>query len=72
MVEAMLALGRSLRMDVIAEGIEHGSQADQLRQLGCDEGQGFLFSRPLPVDELRRHLADVRRDSERNAPAGRT
>ncbi|HEY9192013.1 MAG TPA: EAL domain-containing protein [Methyloversatilis sp.] len=68
MVEAMLALGRSLRMDMIAEGIEHDDQAELLRQLGCNEGQGFLFSRPLPVDELRRHLAAVRRSSERGTP----
>ncbi|RLW67980.1 MAG: hypothetical protein B6D70_00415 [gamma proteobacterium symbiont of Stewartia floridana] len=43
----IIALGRTLNKVVIAEGIEYSDQQDFLRQEGCDEGQGFLFSRPM-------------------------
>ena len=56
MMDAMLALGRSLRMKTIAEGIELAEQADLLTRLGCDEGQGYLFARPMPLADLRRTL----------------
>ncbi|WP_374340918.1 EAL domain-containing protein [Methyloversatilis sp.] len=57
MINAMLTLGRSLRMSTIAEGIELDAQARLLGELGCSEGQGFLFARPLPLDALRRLIA---------------
>ena len=52
---AIIAMARSLGLSLVAEGIEDESQASELRRLGCDEGQGFLFSRPMTaaaVDEL--------------------
>jgi diguanylate cyclase (GGDEF)-like protein/PAS domain S-box-containing protein len=52
-VEAMVALGRALRMTVVAEGIERQEQATLLLELGCAEGQGYLFSRPLAHTALR-------------------
>ena len=52
LVAAALALGRALRIHVVAEGIETNDQADALRELDCPVGQGFLFARPLPADEL--------------------
>jgi EAL domain-containing protein (putative c-di-GMP-specific phosphodiesterase class I) len=57
MIDAMLTLGRSLRMSTIAEGIELDAQADLLASLGCAEGQGFLFARPMPLGSLRQLLA---------------
>jgi diguanylate cyclase (GGDEF)-like protein/PAS domain S-box-containing protein len=45
-VRSTVALAHSLDIDVIAEGIEHGSQLRRLRALGCHRGQGFLFSEP--------------------------
>ena len=47
MVEAIIALAHSLGMDVVAEGIETAEQLTQLKQLQCEYGQGYLFSKPL-------------------------
>ena len=51
---AILELGRSFDLQVIAEGIEDESQRQRLLQLGCGTGQGFLFARPLPPEQLER------------------
>ncbi|MBC7206531.1 MAG: EAL domain-containing protein [Methyloversatilis sp.] len=58
MIEAMLALGRSLRMTTIAEGIELSEQAELLLRLGCSEGQGYLFARPMSASQLRQSLVN--------------
>ena len=49
---AVIALGRSLQLKVVAEGVETLHQADYLRALGCDEIQGYLLSRPLTSERL--------------------
>ena len=46
-VQAIIALGHGLKMSVIAEGIERECQLANLREMGCDEGQGFLFAASL-------------------------
>jgi EAL domain-containing protein (putative c-di-GMP-specific phosphodiesterase class I) len=46
-VSAIIALAHSLDMDVVAEGVETGTQRDRLRDLMCDEMQGFLLAKPL-------------------------
>ena len=51
LVSGMLGLARSLGLSVVAEGIETAEQLDQLRDLGCDLGQGFYFSRAVPEAE---------------------
>ena len=51
---AVIGLARSLNMSVIAEGVETAAQVEFLREKECDELQGFLFSRPLPPEELAR------------------
>jgi EAL domain-containing protein (putative c-di-GMP-specific phosphodiesterase class I) len=48
-VRAILALAGSLDMQVIAEGIETEAQHDALIKMGCEYGQGFLYSRPQPA-----------------------
>jgi diguanylate cyclase (GGDEF)-like protein len=53
---AIVGLARSLRLDVVAEGIEEPGQTARLRELGCTVGQGFLFARPGPAAELTRLL----------------
>lgn len=50
----VIELGRNLKLTVIAEGIEDDAQAQQLRQLGCHEGQGYLYAKPL----LPQHFVD--------------
>jgi len=49
---AVVAMARSLGKRTIAEGIETPAQLEFLKSLGCDSGQGYLFSKPLPADEL--------------------
>lgn len=51
-VAAAISLAHSLGMKVIAEGVETADQAKAVIKLGCDEIQGFFFSKPLPADEF--------------------
>ncbi len=60
-VRTIIALAKTLNLSVIAEGIESIHQIHQLRVLGCEYGQGYLFSRPVPVDEAERLLMDSHR-----------
>jgi diguanylate cyclase (GGDEF)-like protein len=52
-VAAIVLLARTLRLQVVAEGVETKEQLELLRALGCGRAQGFLFSRPLPAEEVR-------------------
>ena len=49
---AIVALGRTLGLTIVAEGIEERGQLDRLRELGCQLGQGFLLGRPVPPADL--------------------
>ncbi len=57
-VRTVIALAKALNLQVVAEGIESIHQFHQLRILGCEFGQGYLFSKPLPVADIERLLAD--------------
>jgi EAL domain-containing protein (putative c-di-GMP-specific phosphodiesterase class I) len=57
LVETMISLAHSLRLKVVAEGVESEAQAKILRRLGCDELQGYLFSRPLTAKQAAASLA---------------
>jgi EAL domain-containing protein (putative c-di-GMP-specific phosphodiesterase class I) len=48
--KSVIALGHSLRRVVVAEGVETDGQAAMLRELGCDEMQGYLIQRPVPLE----------------------
>lgn len=49
---SIILMGRSLKLRVVAEGVESPSQLALLKVLECDEAQGYLFSRPVPADEV--------------------
>jgi diguanylate cyclase (GGDEF)-like protein/PAS domain S-box-containing protein len=52
LVEAIVSLGRSLGLEIIAEGVESRRQVESLVQMGCGVAQGHLFARPAPADEI--------------------
>jgi diguanylate cyclase (GGDEF)-like protein/PAS domain S-box-containing protein len=56
-VSAMISLGKALNLTIVAEGVETEEQARLLRLLRCHEMQGFLFSRPVPKEQLEYLLA---------------
>nr|WP_235844835.1 EAL domain-containing protein [Cupriavidus agavae] len=51
-VRALIDMARSFGLETIAEGVETEEQRERLRGLGCQEAQGFLFSRPVPPFQL--------------------
>lgn len=56
-ISSILGLGRSLGLDVIAEGVETYPQAKRLQEMGCAKYQGFYFGRPAPIAEWQARLA---------------
>ena len=59
LASAVVALGETLRLNVVAEGIELEEQWVGLRELGCELGQGFLFARPMDSDSVLDYLRDA-------------
>lgn len=55
-VQTIIGMARNLNMQVIAEGVETAEQFEALRQLGCDLFQGYVFGRPVPMEEFSRQL----------------
>ena len=55
-VQAMIVMARGLGMEVVPEGVETPRQAEILHDLGCRRAQGYLFGKPMPIDELRAWL----------------
>ena len=60
-VAAIIAMAKALKLKVVAEGVENQEHLDFLRDLGCDQIQGYFFSRPLPADGMRQLLHEGRR-----------
>lgn len=56
LADAVIAMGKSLSLTVVAQGVETSEQAEYLRAHACDELQGFYFNRPLPPEEFTRLL----------------
>jgi EAL domain-containing protein (putative c-di-GMP-specific phosphodiesterase class I) len=56
---AVVSLGETLNLEVVAEGIELSEQWNTLRDLGCDKGQGFFFARPMDSEAIVEFLAGV-------------
>lgn len=57
-VRAIVSLAHSLRLKVVAEGVETPAQLEFLKAVGCDEYQGYHFSRPLPGNEFERLIRE--------------
>ncbi|HVK54629.1 MAG TPA: EAL domain-containing protein [Burkholderiales bacterium] len=55
-IAAIIAMARRLKLRVIAEGVETVAQLNELRELQCDEYQGFLYSKPLPAEDFAREF----------------
>ena len=60
--KTIIGLGRSLNLKVIAEGVETKDHEDFLRTEGCDEVQGYRYSRPIPDEEVRKFLSGYKGD----------
>ncbi len=61
---AVLGLGETFAVDVVAEGIEYAEQCSTLRDLGCELGQGYYFARPMQQDALATFLRERSADAE--------
>jgi diguanylate cyclase (GGDEF)-like protein/PAS domain S-box-containing protein len=57
-VRTIVGLGKQLRLKLTAEGVENREQSEALARIGCDNGQGFLFSKPLPPEQADAWLAE--------------
>jgi diguanylate cyclase (GGDEF)-like protein/PAS domain S-box-containing protein len=69
-IHTLVQLGKALKIETLAEGIEEPAQLEQLQRERCDHGQGFLFARPLDVHAIKDFLEATPHDS-RDRPAQR-
>lgn len=58
-VSAIIALAHSLKLGVVAEGVETEDHIKILKQFGCNEAQGYYYSRPISLNELREKYNDI-------------
>ena len=58
-VRSIVDMAHTLGFTVVAEGVEAEPQADFLRELGCEQAQGFLFARPMPAAAFNAHIAST-------------
>lgn len=68
-VGAIVMLSKTMKMDVVAEGIEINAQREHLKTLGCDMGQGYFFARPLPAEEFLNHLRTAESEQQQSQRA---
>ena len=67
--QAIVRIGETLDLEVVAEGIEQPNQASHLRELGCELGQGFLYAKAMGPADLVEYLRRVRESAEPEARA---
>ncbi|MFP3874485.1 MAG: EAL domain-containing protein [Thiohalophilus sp.] len=58
LARTIIGMGHSLGMSVVAEGVETARQLEMLRQMGCDQIQGFYLAKPMPIDQFETYLHD--------------
>jgi EAL domain-containing protein (putative c-di-GMP-specific phosphodiesterase class I) len=68
LIRSMIGIGRNLSMAVVAEGVERESQLELLRDMDCDEAQGFLFSPPIPASEYVQVIGELSERLQRTRP----
>jgi diguanylate cyclase (GGDEF)-like protein len=68
-IRAVVTLAKSLGITVTAEGVETGEQLSQLRAVGCDQGQGYYFARPVSADRLPELLSSLDADDRHGSPS---
>lgn len=61
-VQAMVQMGRSLDLRIVAEGIESDEQLTLLKSIGCSHGQGYRFARPASLEEIKARISDGQRE----------
>ena len=59
--QAIVTMGKQLRQEIVAEGVETVEQMEFLRDLGCDQLQGYLFSPPVSADDFEQMVREDRR-----------
>jgi len=74
-VQTIVAMGHTLRMNVTAEGVETYAQAQALLDMQCDDAQGYLFAKPMPATDIpallmKSFAKELRREPPESAPAG--
>jgi diguanylate cyclase (GGDEF)-like protein/PAS domain S-box-containing protein len=67
-VSTVVVLGRNLRLQVVAEGVETLGQLEKLRSIGCDAAQGYFFSKPVPSDAVKT-IVDLNKKQAKHAGA---
>ena len=71
LANTVIKLAASLRMGTVAEGIETTEQLEKMIELGCNTGQGFLFAKPLPFDEIKPWLMEQPVNAPDEKPAAK-
>jgi EAL domain-containing protein (putative c-di-GMP-specific phosphodiesterase class I) len=64
LASAVLRLGETFDLEVVAEGVEDPEQSLTLKELGCDTGQGFYFAKPMPPEYVIEFLQSYERDPD--------
>jgi diguanylate cyclase len=59
LIKSIIALGKNMKMKIIAEGVEHKEEAQTLRKLGCDMAQGYYFAKPMPEIDVTNFVSNT-------------
>lgn len=65
LVKSIIALGKNMKMKIIAEGVEQKEEADKLRELGCEMAQGYYFAKPLPEADVMDYIHNTEKPKKK-------